>query len=176
MVRPSLGLVTSIVIGMLVAFGCGGDATESNGDASGGSDATGGEAGAGDDAGSGGSNSQGGDAGAGTQGGSGGNSDASGAAGKGGTSGTNSGGNGATGGNSPLPSAREFCNQYQTDCTYGLTNHFANDAACLAGFSTASSERQVYMAIHLDKANQNPTSIHCTHAACLGAGMGNCPP
>jgi hypothetical protein len=99
-----------------------------------------------------------------------------GGAGMGGTSGTNSGGNGATGGNSPLPSAREFCDQYQTDCTYGPTNHFANDAACLAGFSTASSERQVYMVIHLDNANQNPASIHCTHAACLGAGMGNCPP
>ncbi|MEZ4375607.1 MAG: hypothetical protein R3B07_32655 [Polyangiaceae bacterium] len=139
---------------------------------SGGSGAQGGSAGT---SASGGTGAQGGSAGTsssgGTGGGTAGTSSTGGSAGAatGGTGGAATGGSagsstGGTGGTS-ASAAEAFCAKYETECGYGGTDDWADQAACIAGYE--ASTKQSCLEEHLQNAINTPAQkeLHCTHAA-----------
>ncbi|MGE0327765.1 MAG: hypothetical protein AB7K71_18735 [Polyangiaceae bacterium] len=136
---------------------------------SGGSGAQGGSAGSS----SGGTGAQGGSAGTsssgGTGGGTAGTSSTGGSAGAatGGTGGAATGGSagsatGGTGGTS-ASAAEAFCAEYETTCTFGGTDRYADNAACISAYEGYDAGRQACVEMHLNLASNDATT-HCPHA------------
>lgn len=131
--------VVLMLSGALGVLGCGTDDGGSGADGGGGDGGAGGEAGMGGD------------------GGAGGEAGMSGAGG--------GGGMGGAGGASP--EAVTFCRDYQTICTFGGVDRYADEAACLTAFDT--SGQSACYTTHLGLAATNATT-HCPHAT----GIGEC--
>ena len=90
-------------------------------------------------------------------------SSSSGSAGSGG-----SGGSAGSGGSGASAAAIAFCNDYETICTFGGDDRWADEAACLTAFDT-SGESACYTT-HLGLA-AGDAETHCPHAT----GIGECP-
>jgi len=100
-------------------------------------------------------------------------SSSSGSAGSGGDggsagSGGGLGGGGGAGGSGASAEAIAFCNDYETICTFGGDDRWADEAACLTAFDT-SGESACYTT-HLGLA-AGDAETHCPHAT----GIGECP-
>lgn len=104
------------------------------------------------DEGSGGSGGSGGTAGSGGSAGSGGAGGAGGAAGEGGVG----GGGGAS------AEAIAFCARYETTCTFGGVDRYADEAACLDAYD--NSGQSACYETHLGLAETMDPADHCPHA------------
>ncbi len=140
-------------IGALLGMACGESATDAGtGGAGTGGSATGGAASGG--AMSGGASTGGASSGGASTGGA--------SSGGAGTGGSGSGGDASGGGSN----ASAFCDEYETLCGFGTTQHWADQAACETGYQTNTSQQACYE-MHLGYIGAVPMmdSVHCKHAA-----------
>jgi hypothetical protein len=61
-------------------------------------------------------------------------------------------------------SATDFCNEYETVCTFGAADRYASKAACMTSYGGASASTQSCRAGHLCNAELGSPAIHCPHA------------
>lgn len=78
------------------------------------------------------------------------------------TGGSGTGGDGTGGGSA----ATAFCDEYETICGFGTTQHWADQTACETGY-TANAGQQACYEMHLGYVGDVPMmdSVHCRHAA-----------
>lgn len=108
-------------------------------------------------------NGTGGSGGMGGTGGSAGMGGSGGSAGMGGSGGE--AGMGGSGGASAA--AMAFCQEYDTVCTFGGQDRYADEAACLTAYDT--SGQSACYETHLGFAvDMNDTTTHCPHATGIG--------
>jgi len=88
-------------------------------------------------------------------------SSSSGSAGSGG-----SGGSAGSGGSGASAAAIAFCDRYETTCTFGGANRYADEAACLDAYDT--SGQSACYETHLANAEAGDAATHCPHATGIG--------
>ncbi|MCA9627635.1 MAG: hypothetical protein KC766_08220 [Myxococcales bacterium] len=154
-------LSTTVWLGGCSSDDDGGGSGGSGGSGAGGSGGTsGGSGGSGASAGT---SASGGSGGA-VNGGAGGSTGGSAGATTGGTGG-GSAGSGTGGSGGAANAAEAFCAKYETVCTYGGADRYADETACISAYEGYDSMRQGCVEKHLQNAvdESNPT-LHCPHA------------
>jgi hypothetical protein len=101
-----------------------------------------------------------------TNGGTGGSGGSAGSGGSGGEAGM--GGEGGGGGSGASAEAMAFCAQYETTCTFGGVDRYADEADCLDAYDN-SGQSDCYDT-HLGLAQTMDPDTHCPHAT----GIGEC--
>ena len=112
------------------------------------------------------------DTGSGGSGGSGGTAGSGGSAGSGGAGGMGGGAGGAGGeggmggGGGASDEAIAFCAGYETTCTFGGVDRYADEAACLDAYD--NSGQSACYETHLGLAETGDADTHCPHATGIG--------
>ncbi|MCA9594200.1 MAG: hypothetical protein KC776_12840, partial [Myxococcales bacterium] len=87
-----------------------------------------------------------------------------GAAGGGGMAGSSGAAGAAGAAGSSGNAAEAFCTKYETVCTFGGTDRYADKADCIAKYNSYDAARQACVETHLGNAEKGDPSLHCPHA------------